>query len=82
MNDPDEQRAIAIIALTEAIKPMLGGRGPQVQCAVLATLTSLWLSGFRSRTERAEVHRVFNTMVEDLLSIELSFRGDSDDTQH
>ena len=33
------------LVLTEAIKPLLAGRGPFVQGAVLVNLTSLWLAG-------------------------------------
>ena len=38
-------RTSEIFALIESIKPLLAGRSPDVQGAVLADLTAIWLAG-------------------------------------
>jgi hypothetical protein len=83
MSDMDHERAIEIIALCEAIKPLLGGRGPAVQSAVIAQLTAIWLAGYRNEAERKMASGLLAEMIEGMLAIELAFRerGD-DDTQH
>lgn len=40
-----KEQASLSLDLAEKIKPILGGRGPEVQGAVLAELVSLWAVG-------------------------------------
>ena len=40
------------LALAEAIKPMLAGKGDDVQGAVLAELVSTWLGGYQDQAIR------------------------------
>jgi len=44
MSDAD---ANAILAIADKIKPLLAGNSPEVQGAVLAELTAIWLAGHR-----------------------------------
>jgi hypothetical protein len=39
--------ARAVAHLVQAIKPLLGGFAPEVQSAVLADLTAIWLAGYQ-----------------------------------
>lgn len=54
----DETLAEISDALVERIKPILAGQSPQVQGAVVADLTAIWLGGHHAllRTEALDVH--------------------------
>ncbi len=39
-----DEAATRTLAITEQIKPLLAGQSPEVQSAVLANLTALWLA--------------------------------------
>ena len=69
-------RALRVMATVLRIRPLLEGRGPDVQMAVIASLTATWLHGFKgtdrqARDEaRAELREVFLQMVAEMLKIE------------
>ena len=60
------EQATEVMALVHAIRPLLAGRSPEVQGAVLADLLAMWLAGHvmlgdpkatkRMRDETLEVH--------------------------
>ena len=70
------RRAVRVMSLVQRIRPMLEGQGPDVQMAVVAHLTAVWLSGYKgadrqARDERrAEVGMMFLAMVGEMLKIE------------
>lgn len=41
-------KVVAVGILTEKIRPLLAGKSPEVQGAVLGELTATWIAGFRS----------------------------------
>lgn len=50
MSETTEQAKFAdeVMAGVEAIKPILAGKGPELQSAILADLTSIWLCGIQT----------------------------------
>jgi hypothetical protein len=44
--DTFRQMADRIESVSDDIKPLLSGLGPEIQGAVLANLTALWIAGF------------------------------------
>lgn len=86
MSDDDEaaiaEWSRASVELMEAIRPFLVGKGPEVQSAALADLTSMWLAGMflmdrqtgelkRHATDRMREHalRVFIKTVKELVPV-------------
>lgn len=59
-------RARIAVQLSEKIKPLLAGQGPDVQSAVLADLSSLWLAGMASEV-REEMLKTWIATVRDLV---------------
>ena len=49
---------VQVLAVTERIMPLLCGRPPEIQGAILAELTSMWIGGFHPdlRKEMFELH--------------------------
>jgi hypothetical protein len=45
MTDKQDQQAQLVMQLTAQISPLLSGKGPDVQSAVLADLVAMWLAG-------------------------------------
>jgi hypothetical protein len=65
-----------VMEVAESIKPLLAGKEPQVQSAVLAELLSIWLAGFyiplepeETRKLRAELLERHVALVRDLLLV-------------
>ena len=61
MSSPDADAvafAAAADALMDCIAPILAGRSPELQGAVIADMTALWLAGHRVQGDRAEGDRV------------------------
>jgi MoxR-like ATPase len=46
--DQAEEQAEEVVELVEQIRPLLAGRSPEVQSAVLADLLALWLAGHQA----------------------------------
>jgi len=44
-SDDSDGKAVRVRELVEKIGPLLHGQGPEVQSAVLADLTAMWLAG-------------------------------------
>jgi hypothetical protein len=65
--NPDEA-ATRTLELCKKIGPFLHGQGPEVQGAVLAELTSMWLAGHHPGV-RDTVWRAHQIVVWDLLQI-------------
>lgn len=55
-----------VIALSASIRPMLAGRGPEIQSAVLCELTSVWLAGL-PKAAREELFAVWIETVREIL---------------
>lgn len=65
-------RALEALKLAEEMKPLLAGRHPAVQGAVLAQLTAIWLAGHPADAREALLNNqvdTINTLVplEDIL---------------
>jgi hypothetical protein len=57
MSSPDADAvafAAAADALMDCIAPILAGRSPELQGAVIADMTAIWLAGHRVEGDRAE----------------------------
>lgn len=50
-----EPIALRVEALVQEVKPLLAGKGPEVQSAVLADLLAMWLSGMRSPDPKEQI---------------------------
>jgi hypothetical protein len=61
--------AAEVLALVAVIGPMLRGRPPEIQSAVLAELLSLWLAGHIIPEQRDEALRLHLQLVQDLTRI-------------
>ena len=53
-NDESAVQAIEVHVIAELIHPLLKGRSPQVQGAVIADLFATWLCGFQTTEARRE----------------------------
>jgi hypothetical protein len=62
-----EDRAELVQAIVERCRPALAGTGPEVQCTVIAVLTSTWLSGF-DPDFRAEVRDAMDRVIEEFVA--------------
>lgn len=47
-----------VLAIAEKIKPLLAGHRPEMQGAVLAELTSIWLGGHTIKGKRGETFKL------------------------
>jgi hypothetical protein len=72
------QRAVEILGLVEAIRPLLAGRKPEVQAAVIGHMTAIYLSGWRGagrHEARKAVLKVMNELALEMVKIEERGRG-------
>lgn len=68
MADPDTRRqAIEVRKVVNRIKPLLAGRQPEVQGAILADLLSLWLAGHHPRELREQLLTMHIEKVRELI---------------
>ena len=52
-----------VVRVVESIKPLLAGKGPPVQGAVLAELTGLWIASHRIPGDEAEQRRLWEELL-------------------
>jgi hypothetical protein len=74
--------ALQVEPLVEQIRPILAGKDPQLQSAVLADLTALWLAGFvikgdpkETRALREELLRRHFELVRQLTGVNARMLG-------
>lgn len=66
-----------VIALVEAIRPLMAGKHPSVQGAALAELLSLWLAG-HPKEMREALWRAHNDRVSELIPVNAALlRGEA-----
>ena len=71
-----EAQAINVAAIVEQIKPLLAGRDPSVQGAVLCELLSLWLAGHSPMIRKAMFAMHFKAVQEMIPISEKELFGD------
>jgi hypothetical protein len=84
MSKSEREFAIQIQPLVEQIRPILAGKEPQLQSAVLADLTAIWLAGFviegdpkETRVLREELLRRHYELVRQLTKVNARMLGTS-----
>jgi len=74
----DREEAMLIVELCEAISPMIKGRGPRVQAAVIANLLGVYMAGWKGPgvdEMRLKIGRLVVEMALGFAEIEEKFDG-------
>lgn len=68
VNMSDDDKARLVLEVTEAIKPLLAGKGPDVQGGIIANLAAIWLVG-HAPYMREEVLQGHIKVIRDLMPL-------------
>lgn len=73
IDEKSSERAIRIMALIETVRPILAGEQPEVQAAVIAHMTGIYLLGWRGANRKAarmEMLLIMNELALEFAAIE------------
>lgn len=66
--------SMAVLAIVDQIKPLLAGKSPELQGAVIIELTSLWLAG-HPKDMRADLLEINNVAIRGLTEVNARMLG-------